>query len=100
MKFLKRLPYSILAIFAVIIIIIAVVLIVLNVGFCGTSSKGPCDTDSDCYTSGCSGTECVSVQEEDKGLTLTGCDWKDCYDDEAYNMECRCVKNKCQWDKQ
>lgn len=62
--------------------------------FCGTSTSGLCSADSDCVEDGCSGQICRSTSEE--GQTTT-CEWRDCYKNEAYNMQCGCLEGKCQW---
>ena len=63
-------------------------------GFCGLSTHGKCTSDSDCTVGGCSGELCQSKNNEP---IETSCEWKDCYDDEVYGVECKCVDNKCQW---
>ena len=63
-------------------------------GFCGWSTKGSCSNDSECITGGCSGQVCQSKSEEP---VITTCEYKDCYNDEAYGVECKCVNNTCQW---
>jgi eight-cysteine-cluster-containing protein len=76
------------------------------IGFCGNYTNGPCSSDSDCITSGCSGQICQSVQEEP---VITTCDYRDCYDAVKYGMECKCMGSptataagnagKCMWTK-
>ena len=63
--------------------------------FCGTSTYGVCETNDDCMRAGCSSQVCQSTSEE---AATTTCEYRDCYDDEAYNAECRCAGNQCQWD--
>lgn len=63
--------------------------------FCGTSTYGRCLKDSDCLVGGCSNQVCYSVNEEPPTTT---CDWRDCYDNEAYGLSCQCVEDECQWD--
>jgi len=62
--------------------------------FCGSSSYGSCNIDSDCRAGGCSGQLCRS-NSEDPMVTI--CDYKECYDASKYNLECGCVDSKCQW---
>jgi eight-cysteine-cluster-containing protein len=63
-------------------------------GFCGFSTGGPCSTDADCYHGGCSGQVCQSTEEDP---VITTCEWRDCYDDVAYNVACGCVAGSCSW---
>jgi eight-cysteine-cluster-containing protein len=63
-------------------------------GFCGSSTKGVCETDEDCVVSGCSNQVCQSVNEE---LIVTTCGFLDCYDPDVYVVSCGCVNNECQW---
>jgi len=63
-------------------------------GFCGTSTFYECEQDSDCTSGGCSGQICQGVDEE-KQVSI--CNYKECYDDEVFNVVCGCVENKCQW---
>jgi|GEM_PF-1210148 eight-cysteine-cluster-containing protein len=63
-------------------------------GFCGFSTYGECVTDRDCMVGGCSGQVCQSKFEEP---VITTCEWKECYDTEKYDVQCRCIENKCQW---
>lgn len=62
--------------------------------FCGWSSEGPCQSDMDCVTSGCSSEVCQSVKED---VYNTICQSGDCYDSELYNLRCACVNNACKW---
>jgi eight-cysteine-cluster-containing protein len=64
--------------------------------FCGTSTFGACESDSDCITSGCSNSLCQSKSEEQKATT---CEYRDCYNAETYNVNCLCIKNRCMWSK-
>jgi eight-cysteine-cluster-containing protein len=64
--------------------------------FCGSSTNGNCVANSDCITGGCSGQVCQSKDEEG---AITTCEWRDCYDEAQYGLECECVENKCQWSK-
>ncbi|MFH1392071.1 MAG: eight-cysteine-cluster domain-containing protein [bacterium] len=88
-----------------IILIIIILLAVLGAGgylvkkfylgeFCGRSSYGHCNTNDDCLERGCSGQVCMSKSDEPMGTT---CEWRNCYKNELYGMQCRCVKNRCQW---
>lgn len=62
--------------------------------FCGWSSNGPCQSDVDCTTSGCSGEVCQSASES---MYNTICQSRDCYDAELYSLRCGCKNNTCQW---
>jgi len=64
--------------------------------FCGSSTYGSCTSDSDCITGGCSGQVCQSKNEE---KVITTCEMRDCYDARKYNLNCKCLDNKCQWSK-
>jgi len=64
--------------------------------FCGTSTKGQCSSDADCIAGGCSGQVCQSKSEEP---AITTCEYRDCYNNQAYGVVCKCVNNKCQWKK-
>jgi len=64
--------------------------------FCGSSSYGPCNIDSDCRAGGCSSQVCRSKSED---AMITICDYRECYDASKYNLECKCVDNGCQWAK-
>lgn len=58
-------------------------------------SEKECTQDSDCKTGGCSGTVC---QSKDVEPIFTTCEWKEeyaCYK----QINCKCIDNKCQWDK-
>jgi len=63
--------------------------------FCGTSTESPCDEDEDCRTGGCSGQICQSSKEE--GLA-SDCEYKECYNNEAYDLKCGCFEGRCRWD--
>jgi len=63
-------------------------------GFCGRSTNGPCNQDSDCISGGCSGQVCQSKSEEP---IITTCEYKECYNAAAYNLTCGCKNNQCQW---
>lgn len=61
----------------------------------GQASVNECTKDDDCTTGGCSGTIC---QSKDSEPVFTTCEWLPEY--ECYKkIECRCLDNKCQWDK-
>lgn len=62
--------------------------------FCGSSTEGLCDSDSDCVTDGCSGQVCRSVKEE---AVVTTCEWQECYDNNKFNVRCGCTEGKCEW---
>jgi len=62
--------------------------------FCGSSTKGECNSDADCVTGGCSGQICQSKSEEQ--LTTT-CEFKECYRASDYGLSCRCINNQCIW---
>ena len=61
--------------------------------WCGWSTNAECSTNSDCSIGGCSGQVCRSVNESSR----TTCEWLDCYDDVAYDVECGCYNGECQW---
>jgi eight-cysteine-cluster-containing protein len=63
-------------------------------GFCGYSTNGPCSTDGDCFSAGCSGQICQSKSDES---SMTTCEWKDCYSAEKYNLSCKCMSGQCIW---
>lgn len=63
-------------------------------GFCGTSTLGSCQIDSDCVNGGCSGQVCQSKNEEP---VITTCEYLDCYNADPYGVGCKCKNNKCQW---
>src|SRR4030095_8037680 len=63
-------------------------------GFCGSSTKGACQSDADCHASGCSGQICQSKKEEGQ---ISVCDYKECYDAAKYGLKCGCVDQGCQW---
>lgn len=67
-----------------------------NEAFCGESTLGQCQRDSDCTKGGCSGQICQSVTE---GLITTTCEWRECYDPATYCLECACENNQCKWMK-
>jgi eight-cysteine-cluster-containing protein len=61
--------------------------------FCGFSVLSSCNSDSDCVLSGCSRQVCSGKGDE----RATTCEWKPCYREEQYNLECGCVSGKCRW---
>jgi len=65
-------------------------------GFCGTSTFGSCDSDSECTREGsCSqGEVCKNFQEE---IPVSICIWRDCFKADDYGASCKCVEGKCQW---
>lgn len=65
-------------------------------GFCGHSSYGQCNTNSDCVVFGCSAQGCGAVFDSEHHESA--CDMKECYyTDGKYYMQCGCLKNQCQW---
>ncbi|MFA4952818.1 MAG: eight-cysteine-cluster domain-containing protein [Candidatus Pacearchaeota archaeon] len=62
-------------------------------GFCGTSTKGYCNYNSDCKIGGCSGQVCENRTQS----STTTCEYLDCYNKVKYNMNCGCFNNKCKW---
>lgn len=62
--------------------------------FCGTSSLGSCQTDSDCVAGGCSGQVCQSKNEES---SVTPCIYRSCFASSLYKVNCSCIENKCRW---
>ena len=65
-------------------------------GFCGRSTYGSCSNESQCEVSGCSGQICQSVKEE---RMVTTCEYRECYNAEAFKVRCSCINNQCQWSK-
>ncbi len=63
--------------------------------FCGASTLGKCKSDYDCKEDGCSGEVCGSLSEE----IATDCEFKDCHDNEYYELKCKCINSQCQWIK-
>ncbi|MBD3210150.1 eight-cysteine-cluster domain-containing protein [Candidatus Micrarchaeota archaeon] len=63
-------------------------------GFCGWSTNGSCNESADCMVGGCSGQVCHSDSGE---APVTTCEWRDCYDADAYNVTCGCVQGECRW---
>lgn len=63
-------------------------------GFCGLSTYGKCEYDSECIKGGCSGQICQSVNEDS---IITTCEYRDCYNANKYNLRCKCLGDKCQW---
>ena len=61
----------------------------------GTSSNGPCSSDSDCITDGCNGEICRSGSEE--GM-MSICVYDPPYPKDL-GCSCRCSENKCMWAK-
>lgn len=98
MNLLKRILPIILIVAGAIVIVSSVPIVESVKGpqedFCGVSTNGTCETNADCIEAGCSGSTCQSVDEED---TVSTCEWKDCYDNEKYDLSCQCVEGKCMW---
>lgn len=67
-----------------------------NSEFCGTSTYGACEDDSECIEGGCSSQVCMSEAEGDAG-GVTTCEWSECYNPEPYGLECGCIDGECQW---
>ena len=65
-----------------------------NGEFCGSSTEGSCEVDSDCIQGGCSGQICQSKNEE--GI-ITTCEYLDCYNAKEYGLGCGCVQGSCVW---
>lgn len=76
--------------------IVATICVELKSDFCGRSTYGSCKTDDDCLKGGCSSQICHSKSEEP---IVSTCEWRDCYNAEAYGVKCGCFENKCQWTK-
>lgn len=68
----------------------------LQEDFCGYSSYSECNSSEDCVIGGCSSQVCQAKTEEP---TFTTCEYRECYNDKAYNLECKCAENKCEWGK-
>lgn len=62
--------------------------------FCGISTNWNCKSDADCLVGGCSNQVCYS---KDETPPITTCEYRDCYNADAYNKRCGCVNNMCQW---
>ena len=62
--------------------------------FCGTSTSGSCELDSDCSVGGCSNQICYSKND---ALPVTTCEYRECYNAQLYNKKCGCINNACQW---
>jgi len=96
----KNIGYGVLI--AILIIAIVVVLYIAmqkpaekpSEAFCGSSTEGRCSGNSDCKVGGCSGQVCQSKQEAN---IITTCEWRNCYNASAYNLECKCINGKCKW---
>ncbi|MCI0503819.1 eight-cysteine-cluster domain-containing protein [Candidatus Micrarchaeota archaeon] len=65
-----------------------------NSGFCGTSTLGACSSDLDCISGGCSGQVCQSATEPG---AITTCEYRECYNAQAYGVSCGCAAGKCRW---
>lgn len=63
-------------------------------GFCGWSTNGTCSGDGDCVSGGCSGQVCQGASEEP---VITTCEYRECYDAQAYGISCGCVSGSCGW---
>jgi len=61
--------------------------------FCGWN-LGECNSDQDCYTSGCYREVCQSRQSIQ---VFTNCDPRDCYDSRNHGLGCGCVDSRCAW---
>ena len=62
--------------------------------FCGISTEGKCNSNTDCIVSGCSNQVCQSKQE---ARIITTCEFRECYNAEAYGLKCKCSNGKCKW---
>lgn len=62
--------------------------------FCGSSTQAACEEDADCRRGGCSAQVCESATAEP---SMTTCDYRACYNPDAYNLTCGCVNNQCAW---
>src|SRR3989338_7886534 len=60
-------------------------------GFCGWSTNAGCAVDSDCNAGGCSGQVCEGNNEG----TITTCEYRDCYNADAYGVKCGCINEQC-----
>jgi len=65
-------------------------------GFCGSSTKAACASHGDCTIGGCSGQVCQGKGEQQ---LITTCEFRECYNSQAFGMECRCTGNRCMWTK-
>ncbi|MFW6312031.1 MAG: eight-cysteine-cluster domain-containing protein [Nanoarchaeota archaeon] len=62
--------------------------------FCGISTNEECELDIDCVTSGCSQEICKGKYTEE---IISTCDYKECYNNNEYGYECKCLNNECKW---
>lgn len=62
--------------------------------FCGNSTGRECSSDSDCKIDGCASQVCQSKKEESSRIV---CEYKSCYNADAYGLKCRCAEGGCQW---
>lgn len=62
--------------------------------FCGGTTNASCNSDGGCKTAGCSNHVCISLSQFS---VTTTCEWRDCYNASAYDLECKCVDRICQW---
>jgi len=65
-----------------------------STGFCGASTGGSCSKDSDCISGGCSGQVCQAAAEPP---VITTCEYRECYNAQAYGLSCGCVSGGCAW---
>lgn len=61
--------------------------------FCGSSTESYCESDKDCIETGCSGEICGNKKDSLIGT----CQYKNCFENEKYNLNCKCIDNKCMW---
>jgi eight-cysteine-cluster-containing protein len=62
--------------------------------FCGRSTMGFCSSDLDCVKGGCSSQVCQSSSDP---VSITTCEYRDCYNAGKYNLNCKCISSQCQW---
>ena len=62
----------------------------------GSSTYGQCQTDNDCYISGCNSEICQSKAEEP---IASICILPDKPTPMQLNYGCKCIDQKCQWSK-
>jgi eight-cysteine-cluster-containing protein len=62
--------------------------------FCGSSTYAECTSNDDCVDAGCSGQICKG-KDEPGGITT--CEFRECYNNEKYDLTCQCINNQCQW---
>lgn len=65
-------------------------------GYYGSSTYGQCETDNDCFISGCNFEICQNKTEE---RLFSICILPPKPTPEQFNYECKCVNRRCEWSK-